>query len=97
MIGRPLCAESAILGKGRRYLGGLEQHPADVLVHHVEELSQRLVLGRVELPQIERPSFTREDPMNEHDLDHVDKLDFLVYHVLDARLEPSQLGRGTPG
>ena len=57
-----LCAESAVLGKGRRYLGTLEQHLPDVLVRRVEELSQRLVLGRVELPQIEYSSLTREDP-----------------------------------
>ena len=86
-----LCAESAILGEGRRYLGALEQHPPDVLVHRVVELSQRLVLGRVELPQIECPSLTRENPAEEHDLDHVDKLDFLTHHVPDVGLESGQL------
>ena len=92
-----LCAESAILGKGRRYLGAFKQHLPNVLVHRVEELSQRLVLGRVELPQIECPSLTRENPAEEHDLDHVDELDFLAHHVFDARLESGQLYRGTPG
>ena len=29
-----------ILGYGRRYLGGLEQHLPDVFVHHIEELSR---------------------------------------------------------
>ena len=86
-IGRVLCAESVILGKGRRYLGALEQHLPDVLVRRVEELSQRLVLGRVELPQIECPSLTREYLVKEHDLDHVDKLDFLAYHVFNLVLE----------
>ena len=47
-----LYAESAVLGKGRRYLGALEQHLLDVLVRRVEELSQHLVLGRVELPKL---------------------------------------------
>ena len=88
-----LCAESAILGKGRRYLGGLEQHPADVLVHHVEKLSQRLVLGWVELSHIECPSLARKDPAEEHDLDHVDKLDSLAYHIFDAGLQSGQLHR----
>ena len=92
-----LCAESAVLGEGRRYLGALEQHPPDVLVRRVVELSQRMVLGRVELPQIECPSLTREDPAEEHDLDHIDKLDFLVRHVPDAGLESGQLYRRTPG
>ena len=87
------CAESAVLDEGRRYLGALEQHLPDVLVHRVEELSQRPVLGRVELPQIECPSLTREDPAEEHDLDHVDKLDFLAHHVSDAFLESGQLHR----
>ena len=82
-----LCAESAILSKGRRYLGALEQHLPDVLVRRVEKLSLRLVLGRVELPQIEYPSLTREDPTDEHDLDYVDELDFLAHRVLDAGLE----------
>ena len=68
-------ALSPILGKGRRYLGGLEQHPPDILARRVEKLSRRLVLGRVELPHIECPSLTRKDPAEEHDLDHVDKLD----------------------
>ena len=49
-IGMALCAESAILGKGRRYLGGLEQHLPDVFVRRVEELSQHLVFGRVWSP-----------------------------------------------
>ena len=88
-----LCAESAVLGKGRRYLGALEHHLPDVLVRRVEELSQRLVLGRVELPQGECPSLTWEDPAEEHDLDHVDKLDFLAHHVSDAFLESGQLHR----
>ena len=88
-----LRAESAILGKGRRYLGGLEQHLPDVLVRHVEELSQRPVLSRVELPHIEGPSLTREDPAEEHDLDHVDKLDFLAYHIFNTVLESGQLHR----
>ena len=92
-IGVALCAESAVFGKGRRYLGALERHLPDVLVHRVEELSQRLVLGRVELPQIEYPSLTWEDPAEEHDLDHVDELDFLAHHVSDAFLESGQLHR----
>ena len=92
-----ICAESAVLGEGRRYLGALEQHPPDVLVRRVVELSQRLVLGRVELPQIECPSLTRENPAEEHDLDHVDKLDFLAHHVPNAGLKSGQLYRRTPG
>ena len=95
-IGMVLCAESAVLGKGMSYLGALEQHPPNVLVHHVVELSQRLVLGRVELPQIECPSLTQETPAEEHDLDHVDELDFLAHHVPDAGLESGQLYRRTP-
>ena len=91
-----LCAESVVLGKGRRYLGALEQHLPDVLVHRVEELLQRLMLGLVKLPQIEYPSLTREDPAEEHDLDHVDELDFLTRHVPDAGLESGQLYRRTP-
>ena len=90
-------AESAVLDEGRRYLGAFEQHPPDILVHRVEELSQRLVLSRVELPQVECPSLTRENPAKEHDLDHVDELDFLAHHVLDAGLESGQLYRRAPG
>ena len=95
-IGGAPGAEFAIFGYGWWYLGGLEQHLPDVLVRRVEELSQRLVLCRVELPQIECPSLTREDPAEEHDLDHVDELDFLAHHVFDACLESGQLYRGTP-
>ncbi len=88
-----LCAESAVLGEGGRNLGALEQHPPDVLVRHVIELSQRLVLGRVELPRIKGPLLTREDLAEEHDLDYVDKLKFLACHVPDTFLESVQLHR----
>ena len=88
-----LCVESAVLGKGRRYLDALEQHLPDVLVRRVKKLSQHLVLGRVKLPHIECPSLTREYPVEEHDLDHVDKLDFLAHHVSYAFLESGQLHR----
>ena len=66
-------------------------------MHCVEELLQRMVLCRVELPHIEFPSLTREDSQEEHDLDHVDKLDFLAYHVFNTVLESGQLYRLTLG
>ena len=83
--------------RGGRYLGALEQHLPDVFVRRVKKLSQHLVLGRVKLPHIECPSLAREDSAEEHDLDHVDKLDFLAYHILDAVLESGQLRWLTPG
>ena len=60
-------------------------------MRRIVELLQRLVLGRVELPQIECPSLTQENPAEERDLDHVDELDFLAHHVPDAGLEAGQL------
>ena len=66
-------------------------------MRRVEEPLQRQVLGRVELPQMECPSLTWEDPAEEHDLDHVDELDFLAHHVFVACLEFGQLYQGTPG
>ena len=89
-IGVALGAESTVLGSGRRNFDELEQHLPDVFVHRVEKLSQHLVLGRVKLPHIECPSLTREDPAEEHDLDHIDKLDLLAYHILDAGLKSGQ-------
>ena len=59
----------------------------------VEEPGQSLVLGRVEIPQVESPSLTQEDPAEEHDLDYADKLKFLAYHVPDTLLESVQLHR----
>ena len=82
-----LRAESAIFGSGCGSLGALEQHPPGLFVRSVEEPAQGLVLGRVEVPQIEVPSLTREDPAEEHDLDHVDKLDLLGHQVSDAGSE----------
>ena len=79
------------------YLGGLEDHLLDVFVRHAEELLQRLVLGRIILPQIASPTLARKDPAEQHNLDHVDELYFLVRHVLDASLESGQLYRRTPG
>ena len=61
----------------------------------VEEPGQSLVLVRVELPQVESPSLTREDPAEEHDLDYVDKFNLPIHQVLDAGLESGQLSRIT--
>ena len=85
--------ESVIFGYGWWDLVGLEEHLPDVFVHRVEELPQHLVFGRVELPQIVSPSLTRKNPAEEHDLDHIDKLDFLAYHILDAAMKSGQLHR----
>ena len=54
------------------------------------------MLGRVELPQIEVPSLTREDPAEEHDLDYIDEFELLVHQGLDACLESGQLSFFTP-
>ena len=62
----------------------------------VEEPGQSLVLGRVKLPQVKSPSLTREDPVEEHDLDYVDKLNLLVHQVSDAGLESGHLFQTTP-
>ena len=63
----------------------------------VKEPGQSLVLGRVELPQVKSPSLTREDPAEEHDLDYIDKLDLLAYHILDTVLNSGLLCRCTLG
>ena len=89
--------KSAVLGCGRRYFGGLEQHLPCVLVCRAVELLKCLVFGRDELPQIKSPSLARKNPADKHDLDHVDKLDFLVLHILDAVLKSGQLRRLAPG
>ena len=54
-------------------------------------------MRRVELPQVELPLLAREDPADEHDLDHVDEFELLVHHVLNTCLESGQLFRTTPG
>ena len=54
------------------------------------------MLGRIELPQVESPSLTREDPAEEHGLDYVYKFNLLVHQVLDAGLESGHLFRITP-
>ena len=84
-----LRAESAIFDSGCGSLGALEQHLPDIFVRSVEEPAQSLVLRRIELPHIEVPLLARKNPVEEHDLDHVDKLYFLAYHVLDTCMEPS--------
>ena len=86
-----------VLVEGGRNLGALEQHPPDVLMHRVIELSQHLVLGQVEHQQNKCSSLARKDPAEEHDLDHVDELNFLVHHVSDAGLQSGQLYQRTPG
>ena len=56
-------------------------------MRRVEELAQSLVLGRVELPQVESLLLAREDLADEHDLDYVEKFELLVHHVLNTCLE----------
>ena len=62
----------------------------------VEELGQSLMLGRVELPQVESPSLTRENPPEEHDLDYGDKFNLPADQVLDAGLKSGHFCRITP-
>ena len=71
----------------RPRLIGLEEHLPNAFVRNAEELLQGLVLGRIELPQIAGPALARKDPAKKHHLDHIDKLDVLVHHALDARLQ----------
>ena len=85
-----------VLGYGRRYLEGLEQRLPRVFVLHAVEPLKRLVFGRDELPQIDCPPLARQNPANEHDLDHVDKLDVLVLHAFDTGDESDQLCRFAP-
>ena len=91
-----LCAESAILGSGCGGLGALEQHPPGIFMSCVEDPVQSSVLRRVELPQVESPLLTREDPADEYNLDYVDKFELLVHQGLDACLESGQLSFFTP-
>ena len=84
-------AESAILGSGCGGLGALEKHLPGIFVRRVEEPAQSSVPRRVELPQVESPLLTREDPADEHNLDYVDKLELLAHQGLDACLQSSHL------
>ena len=86
-----LRAESAILGSGCGGLGALEKHLPGIFVRRVEEPAQSSVPRRVELPQVESPLLTREDPADEHNLDYVDKFELLVHQGLEACLESSHL------
>ena len=49
------------------------------------------MLRQVELPKVESPLLTWEDPVDEHNLDYVDKFEILVHQGLDACLESCQL------
>ena len=91
-----LRAESAILGSGCGSLGALEKHLPGIFVRRVEEPAQSSMLCQVELPQIEGPLLTREDPADEHNLDYVDKLELLVHQGLDACLQSSHLFFAAP-
>ena len=91
-----LRAESAILGSGCGGLGALEKHLPGIFVHRVEEPAHSSMLRRVELPQVESPLLTREDPVDEHNLDCVETFELLVHQGLDAWLESGQLSFCTP-
>ena len=96
LTSRTLRAESAIFGSGCGSLGALEQHLPGLFVRSVEEPAQGPVLCRIKLPQIEVPLLAGENPVDEHDLDHVDKLELLVHQGLETGLESGQLFRTTP-
>ena len=97
LTGLTLRAVSAIFGSGCGSLGSLEQHLPGIFIRSVEEPAQGLVLCRIKLPQVEGPLLAREDPTVKHDLDYIDKFEFLVHHVLITCLESRQLSRITPG
>ena len=96
LASRTLHAESAIFGSGCGSFGALEQHPPGSFVRSVEEPAQGPVLCRIKLPQIEVPLLAGENPADEHDLDHIDKLELLVHQGLETGLESGQLFRTTP-
>ena len=91
-----LRAEPVILSSGSGSLGALEKHLPGIFVRRVEEPAQSSVLCRVELPQIEGPLLTREDPADEHNLDYIDELELLVHQGLDACLQSSHLSFAAP-
>ena len=78
------------------HLVGLEEDLPNTFERNAEEVLQGLVLGRIELPQIAGPALAWKDPAKEHHLDHIDKLDVLVDHALDAHLQRRQLVRRSP-
>ena len=74
----------------------LEKHLPDIFMRGAEELSQGLVLGRIELRQMASPALVGKDPEKKHHLDHIDELDVLVHHALHARLYRQYLVRQRP-
>ena len=96
LASRMLRAESVIFGSGCGSFGALEQHPPGSFVRCVEEPAKGPVLCRIKLPQIEGPLLAGENPADEHDLDHVDKLKLLVHQGLEIGLESGQLLRTAP-
>ena len=79
LASRTLQAESAIFGSGCGSLSAIKQHPPGLFVRSVKEPAQSLVLRRIEIPHVEGPSLARENPVDEHDLDYIDKLELLVH------------------
>ena len=86
-----LRAKSTIFRRGCGGFGALKQHPPGAFVRRVEEPVQCLVLCQIELPQFKCALLAGENPADEHDLDHVDKLELLVHQLLDTGLESGQL------
>ena len=85
-----------VLGRIQPRLVGLEKHLPDVFVRSAVELLQRLVLCQIELLETASPGLARKDPAKKHHLDHIDKLDVLVDHALDAHVQRCQLVRRRP-
>ena len=62
----------------------------------LKEPHQSLILLWVELPQRMASALARKDLANQHYLDHINELDLLGGHALDAHLQRYHLIRGTP-
>ena len=70
-----------VFGCLRPRLLGLEKWLPHVFVLRAEEPLQGPGTGWVELPHILLTRLTGENPVKEHHLDHIDKLDVLVHHA----------------
>ena len=85
-----------VFGCLRPRLLGLEKQLPHVLVFRAKEPLQGPGTGRVELPHGLLTRLTRENPAEEHHLDHTGEDGIFVYHALDMLLQYRYLVRRRP-
>ena len=81
-----VAVEADVLGGVRPLFSFLEKQLPHYVMRNTEEVLEGPWSFRIKLPHTERPSLARQNPADQHYLNHVDKTDVLLKEAPDAAL-----------